>query len=91
MIVKHESLYTKTMNRFLIPIVAIYLFFRIFITILPTLATITDITQKLLVIIIALICVQSIFVAIYHLDATPLSELIYSINEKRKRERNDEL
>jgi len=63
-------------NRFLIPLVSIFMFFRVMVMVIPALPNAIDDTQTLVMILIVLVCMQSIMDAIYHLEATPVIDLI---------------
>ena len=77
-------------NRFLIPMVSIFAFFRVITFVMPALPNATDTTQSLVMILIVLVCIQSIFDAIYHLDATDITSLIYDAIVRRKNRKKGE-
>jgi hypothetical protein len=77
-------------NRFLIPLVSIFMFFRVMVMVIPALPNGIDHTQTLVMILIVLVCIQSILDAIYHLEATPVIDLIYDAIERRKNRKRDE-
>ena len=78
-------------NRFLIPLVSIFMFFRVMVMVIPALPNAIDDTQTLVMILIVLVCMQSIMDAIYHLDATPVIDLIYDAIERRKNRKRDDV
>ena len=78
-------------NRFLIPMVSIFAFFRVITFVMPALPNATDTTQSLVMILIVLVCIQSIFDAIYHLDATDITSLIYDAIVRRKNRKKGEV
>jgi len=77
-------------NRFLIPLVSIFMFFRVAFMVTPALPNAIDDTQTLVMILIVLVCVQSILNAVYHLEATPVIDLIYDAIERRKNRKKGE-
>ena len=77
-------------NRFLRPMVSIFAFFRVITFVMPALPNATDTTQSLVMILIVLVCIQSIFDAIYHLDATDITSLIYDAIVRRKNRKKGE-
>jgi len=78
-------------NRFLIPMVSMFMFFRVLVMVIPALPNGIDHTQTLVMILIVLVCIQSILDAIYHLEATPVIDLIYGVIERRKNRKKGEV
>ena len=71
--------------------VSIFAFFRVITFVMPALPNATDTTQSLVMILIVLVCIQSILDAIYHLEATPVIDLIYDAIERRKNRKKGEV
>jgi TRAP-type mannitol/chloroaromatic compound transport system permease small subunit len=83
---------SRFVNRFLIPIITILMFLKISLIVLSVdMGLVTDITTKLLWLIILILCIQTILFATMALDATALSDVIVEIIERRYKNRKDEL